>query len=169
MLKVDNTTQFVIDPADHKTLWRQNPADRAEEPGKIMHPKLVSLYKEYLKRHRPILMKNLGERAKFDLTFTEEKHGPGAGKCMTLFPGYWDLTQTHRFVSKSFQKVLVYSERGVRNALGVAMSINVARDWGIPKEAVYQQFHHSEQVHGECYLRGLRNQVNELQAHLLGW
>ena len=48
-----------------------------EDPGKILHPKIVAALVEYLRRHRPILVKSLGPRAAHNVTFKDEEHGEG--------------------------------------------------------------------------------------------
>jgi hypothetical protein len=148
---------------------RQQPKDLGEDPGKILHPKVEMSFKDYLKRWRPILLRNLGPRAKYDVTFTDEKHGENASKCLTLFPGFWNDNQAATFVRRTFRPVLGCSERRVRKALAKVMDKHHGREWGVGEVAIHQQFHHSRDIHEKSYMRGLRNDVNEWQAWLLGW
>lgn len=49
------------------------------------------------------------------------------------------------------------------------MDPELARQWGVNKDAIAKHFNHGTDVHEKNYRRGLRNEVNELQAWLLGW
>jgi hypothetical protein len=159
----------IVDPVETKVKWRSLPKDLAEDPGKILHEKVFNLYKDYLKRWRPVLERNLGERAQYDVTFTSELHGLGSEHCKTLFPGFWPENQNHTFVARCWYPVLGCSERRVRKVLTKAMPKPVAAQWGIPGEALDQHFHHSRDVTENSYSRGSRNLVNAFQAHVLGW
>ncbi|CAJ1443034.1 unnamed protein product, partial [Effrenium voratum] len=163
----DGRIAWWMDPSDFKTKWRQSPADL--DPGKILHTKVQEALNAFLKRWRPILIKHLGPRAKYNVTFTDEKFGEGAGVCFCLFPGYWEDNQAHTCVQHTFQKVLGCSERAVRKALGNELPDWKAARWGVDMTAIHQNFHHSAEVHAKAYGRGKRNQVNPLQAHVLKW
>ena len=151
-----------------KTQWRQSTAQQICDVGKEMHPRLQTLYEDYLHRHRPIIIANLGPRAKHDISFTDAKHGPGASKCFTLFPGFWAQSQTHSFSTRMFEAVLGSTERVVRKVQSKEFGAH-RKDWGLQPEAIAQQLHHSVQVDEAVYKQGLRNTCNEMQAWLYGW
>ena len=44
----------------------------------------------------------------------------------------------------------------------------VCHQWGVDPVAVTQQFHHTKEIQESAYKQGLRNTVNEMQAHILG-
>jgi hypothetical protein len=136
--------------------------------GKKLHANVASLYWDYLRRHRPVLLRNLGTKARYDITFRDEAHGPGASNCMTLFPGYWHDSQVSAFTQKLIQPVAGTTERVIRQEISKELSRH-AKEWGVHKESVHQTLHHSEKVHNEAYLTGIRNDANELQAWLLHW
>jgi hypothetical protein len=131
----DGKIKWIIKPAEKKTLWRPDHLDVTEDPGKEMHPLVVTKYKEYLKTWRPVLTRSLGERAVDDTNFREEDYGPGAAVCFTLFPGFWAENQKTQFRTSCFQRGLGCSERTVRKALTKTMNQH-RKDWGITKEAV---------------------------------
>ena len=70
-------------PVEDKTNWRQR-----------------ALYDDYLRRHRPLLLQNPGVKAKRDIIFSAEEHGPGCEHCFTLFPGFWAESQIPAFTYK---------------------------------------------------------------------
>lgn len=74
----------------------------------MLHAKVAACYKEYLSKHRPVLLRNLGARAREDVTFTAKRFGPGAESCFTLFPGWWTQDSSHTFVARTFKKVPPY-------------------------------------------------------------
>ena len=113
-------------------------------------------------------MASLGHRRKFDLTFTSEQHGPGSQHCFTLFPGYWAESQVTAFSTKLILRVLGFKERAVRKVLSKEFSA-ARKEWGVEAVAVHQTLHHSAKVHDDIYRQGLRNTVNDMQAHLFHW
>ena len=140
-----------------------------QDPGKILHKKVAEALSEFLRRHRPSLLKSLGQRARHNVTFQDEVHGEGASVCQTLFPRYWPQNQAHTFVQHTFKKVLGCSERVVRKALSQAITPDLIREHGVHEAAVFQQLHHSRTIHEQNYVRGLRNSFNTLQAALFRW
>ena len=157
-----------VAPVQDKTNWRQETHVQVKDTGKILHSKVLSLYQDFLRRHRPVLMKNLGEKSRHHITFSDELHGAGASACFALFPGFWDDSQVSAFTQKLIVPVCGATERPVRRELSKNLSRN-AKEWGIHKAAIHQSLHHSEEVHNQAYLAGMRNDVNELQAWLLSW
>ncbi|CAJ1444363.1 unnamed protein product, partial [Effrenium voratum] len=160
---------WVMDPVEFKTKWRTLEADLREDLGKFLHEKLGKALTEYLKRHRPVLMKSLGPRAKHNVTFTDELHGEGASSCLTLFPGYWPKEQSRTFVQHTFNKVLGCSERVVRKAVSKAITRPLLQEYGVDDVALWQNLHHSREVHERDYARGQRNKLNVLQGKLFRW
>lgn len=157
-----------VAPMQDKTNWRLRTAVQVKDVGKKLHANVASLYWDYLRRHRPVLLRNLGTKARYDITFRDEAHGPGASNCMTLFPGYWHDSQVSAFTQKLIQPVAGTTERVIRQEISKELSRH-AKEWGVHKESVHQTLHHSEKVHNEAYLTGIRNDANELQAWLLHW
>jgi len=148
---------------------RSEAADLKADPGKIFHARLEALLKDYLSRWRPVLLRNLGDRVKFDVVFTNEKFGPGADACYTLFPGFWGPNQGSSFVGRTFQKAIGCSERAARTAMSKAMDTDALPQFGVSEVALAQNEHHSVHVRQQTYRRGSRNTVNEMQGHVLGW
>lgn len=156
-----------VNPVHDKTQWRQTTAQQIGDVGKVMHSSLQSLYEDWLLRHRPIIVANLGYRAKHDITFSDAKHGPGASICSTLFPVFWDASQRHTFSVKMFEAVLGCTERTIRRLQSKAFGAH-REEWGLQAEAVNQQLHHSADV-DKLYKQGLRNTLNDMQAWLYKW
>ncbi|CAE7357383.1 unnamed protein product [Symbiodinium pilosum] len=67
--KTAHGMQWVMDPVELKTKWR---AVDADDPGKILHKKVAEALSEFLRRHRPILLKSLGQRARHNVIFQDE-------------------------------------------------------------------------------------------------
>ncbi|CAE7762078.1 unnamed protein product [Symbiodinium pilosum] len=148
--KTAHGMQWVMDRVEFKTKWR---AVEADDPGKILHKKVAEALSEFLRRHRPIWLKSLGQRARHNVTFQDEVHGEGASVCQTLFPGYWPQNQAHTFVQHTFKKVLGCSERVVRKALSQAITPDLIREHGVHEVAVFQQLDHSRTIHEQNYVR----------------
>ena len=161
----------MAEPIEDKTAWRlSSEVNTAEGAGKVLHPCLQQLCEDFLQRHRPVIRRNLGPKARFDITFTDETHGEGAGLCFTLFPGFWDDSQTSRFHSQCLKRVLGAGEQVVRNILSKALSNALSNSSSKVREsAVHQTLHRSKEVHDRVYLRGNANAANPLQAQVLGW
>jgi hypothetical protein len=138
-------------PAQDKVHWRHSTASQVADAGKRLHPKLQALYEQYLAKHRPVLMKSLGHRAKWDRVFTDDKDGPGASRCFTLFPGYWDKHQTTTFTARFFMKVLGHRERAVRKVLSGTYNTHI-HDWNLEKTAISQNLSHSGFPYTDCRL-----------------
>ena len=85
---------------EDKTNWRQRTVDQTKDVGKMLHPRAQALYDDYLRRHRPALLQNPGVKAKHDIIFSAEEHGPGCEHCFTLFPGFWAESQIPAFTYK---------------------------------------------------------------------
>ena len=153
-----------------KTNWRLSSQAQTGSTGKILWPNLENLYQDYLQRHRPVLVRNLGVKARYDLTFSAEAH---LERCFTLFPGLWDDSQKSAFHAKLILPVLGCGERATRIALSKALSPANAAEGrtsrGIHPASIHQTLHHSAKIHDEVYLRGSCNAANCLQADVLGW
>ncbi|CAE8615210.1 unnamed protein product, partial [Polarella glacialis] len=145
---------ITLDPCVTKTSHRQDQSERSEDPGKFLHPKVERLYKEYLLKWRPVLMDNLGARAKHDVTYNDIEHGLNAGKCTTLFPGFWPDGQHQAFVRGTFLKAMGCGERKVRKAWSKQIGENECWDWEVNLDAAYQHFHRSREIHETVYRQG---------------
>ena len=97
-------------PRDRQNLYRvggeQNNVSKADgwskTVAKELRPKIQGVYGEYLKVHRPVLVKNLGRNA-LHKAFDNAGHGEVAVRCLTLFPGHWPKSRHHAFTDNNFK------------------------------------------------------------------
>ena len=137
--------------------------------GKVCCQRVQELYEDYLTRHYPVLMANLGQKARYHRSFTDSKDGPNANACFALFPGFWHESQAGRFAKKVLNVPFGgVGERTVRNILSKELTPRAA-EFKVDPNAIYQQLHHSKDVHDKVYLSGLRNSCNALQLAVYRW
>lgn len=132
-----------------------------------MHRRVFDLYQDFLKRHRPVLEKNLGLHARHHKTWRESADGEGAGRLLTLFPGFWADGQMSRF-NRLVKDALGAGEQKVRNILN-KLFMEQHGAWGVTRAAVDQQMSHSAEMTDKVYLAGLRNSLNGMQEHAYEW
>ena len=58
------------------------PQDDAEDPGKIHCPPIVTLYKEHIKRWRPVIMRSLGDQPLHDRFCSARETAPAVQRCL---------------------------------------------------------------------------------------
>ena len=134
---------------------------RKEEP-KLLYSKVAFIYETYVKEHLGILQENLGAQARNDASNLP----PGV---FCLFPGYWSDSRASAFAASCIKAPLGVHERIARSLLIKQFTPKKLRDWDIDPVAVSQAFGHSKEVEEGSYRYGLKNTVNALQAHVLGW
>ena len=130
---------------------RRKAGDQKRDVAKVLHPKVQACYEEYLRVHRPVLVKNLGDSAKYEPVFTDEEHGEGASRCFTLFPGYWPHSRLHAFTDNAFKTCIGALEQQTRRLMICACTPDLQRQRNVAKDALSQPFHHSEKVHKTGY------------------
>jgi hypothetical protein len=160
---------IMIDPVQDKTGFRRRSEDQKKDVPKVLHRKLQSIYEAYMREHLPVLRRNLGPAARYEPTFTDAKNGEGASLCFPLFPGYWPASRGSSFTANNFIPVLGCKERKIRSLMIQQFTPDLLQQWGVDPVAIPQQFHQSKLVQDGSYKNGLRNAVNPLQAHILGW
>lgn len=97
-----------------------DPQDDTEDPGKILRTPVLTLYKEYIKRWRPVILRSAGDQAVHDRTFSEAD-GPGCSAMFTLFPGFFADGRHGAFLRQTFKRVLGVGEREVRKCWSKAI------------------------------------------------
>ena len=155
-------------PQTSKTQWRQEAAiGGGTEVGKVQHQRIYDLYKDFLRRHRPILIKDMGLHGTHHKKWSDVQDGVGADKLVTLFPGFWDDSQQSRFNQCIF-RALGCGEIRCRRILNTEF-MKHRKQYRILRQAVDQSLHHSAEMTDRVYLAGQRNLLNPMQAELFGW